>query len=183
MELILYTSEAKKDMQKAIEGFEHQISRVSTGRANPNLISGVKFIYYEEPMSIEEMAAISVPEAQQILIKPYDVKALKNIIISLNKMNLDVQIVDEGSQIRLKFPSLTTERRRDLVKQIVKFNENAKIAIRQARQDVNKMIKNDEELSEDEEKRYLEEIQKLTDKFSSKIDELNKNKEKELMTI
>ncbi|AAT27541.1 ribosome recycling factor [[Mycoplasma] mobile] len=183
MELNFYTNKVKLEMEKAVQTYSNQIAKISAGKANPKLISGIKFIYYDEPMSIEEMAAISVPEAQQILIKPYDIKTTKNIIESLNKMNYDMQIVDEGAQVRLKFPALTTERRKELVKQLVKLNESAKVAIRQVRQDENKLIKKDEELSEDEQKKYLDEIQKLTDKYIFKIEELNKDKEKELMTI
>ncbi|QZE12389.1 ribosome recycling factor [Mycoplasma sp. Ms02] len=182
MELDLYLMELEEKSDKAINHFKFELSKVSTGRANPQLIKGIKVDYYGTPTSIEELANISVPEPQQLLIKPYDQSSVKEIYKTLTNANLGIMPIDEGHQVRLNFPVLTTERRREMVKNLSKHTEAAKVGVRNARQDVNKSIKADEELSEDEQKKYLDVVQKSVDKLIVQITEIAKEKENELMT-
>ncbi|MBN3535073.1 ribosome recycling factor [Mycoplasma procyoni] len=183
MELDLYLMELEDRSQKVIENFEKQLSKISTGRANPQLVAYIKVDYYGTPTPIEQIASISVPQAQQILIKPFDISSTKDIYATIVAQNLSVQAVNEGHQIRLTFPPLTTERRREMVKGLSKTIEDAKVGIRVARQDINKDIKKDEELTEDEQKRYLDQIQVYVDKKIDLISKIAAEKEKDLMTI
>lgn len=183
MELELYKMDAEDKMEHSVSSYQSNISKISTGRANPAILDSVKVVYYETPTPINEIASISVPEPRQLLIKPFDMSINKDIVSAINNSNLGVQAVDEGEKTRISFPELTTERRRELVKSLSKYTEQAKISIRSARADANKGIKADDELSEDVEREYLESIQQLTNTYITKIDELTKAKEKDLMTI
>ena len=183
MEYELYELEAQDKMEQAIESYRSNLSKISAGRANPQLLSSIKVIYYETLTPLVEIAAISVPEPRQLLIKPFDRSVNKDIVSAINKASLGVNAVDEGDKARITIPEVTTQRRKELVKSLAKFTEQGKIQVRNARQEANKAIKADDELSEDVEKSYLEEIQKLTNKFTTKVDEMTKAKEKDLMTI
>ncbi len=183
MELDLYLMEAEEGMKIAVENYEVNISRISAGRANPMILNSVKMDYYGVSTPINQLASISVPEPRQLLIKPFEVNITKDIVAVINSASLGLNAVDEGHQARITFPELTTERRKQLVKNLSEFTEQSKIGVRAARQEANKLIKKDEELSEDDERNYLDEIQKLTNSFISKIDELTKTKTSELMTI
>lgn len=183
MEYELYELEAQDKMEQALEGYRANLSKISAGRANPQLLSSVKVIYYETLTPLVEIAAISVPEPRQLLIKPFDRSVNKDIVSAINKASLGVNAVDEGDKARITIPEVTTQRRKELVKSLAKYTEQARVQVRNARQEANKAIKADEELSEDAEKAYLEEIQKLTNKFTAKVDEMTKAKEKDLMTI
>ncbi|UUM19323.1 ribosome recycling factor [Mycoplasma sp. 1018B] len=183
MEFELYNYEFDIEAQKVLDHYVFELSKISTGRANPQLVKGIKINYYDSLTSLEELANISVPEAQQLLIKPYDVSINKEITKVILAENLNVAVADEGNQVRLTFAPLTTEKRKELVKGLNKFTESAKVGIRNTRQNVNKRIKADEELSEDLQRNYLDKIQKLTDEKIAHIDQLTKNKEKELLTI
>lgn len=181
MELDLYILDFEENAEKPINHFKFEMSKISTGRANPQIIKGIKINYYESLTALEELSHISIPEPQQLLIKPYDQTSTKDIYKALEKANLGVMPVDEGNQVRLTFPTLTTERRKELIKNLGKISEAAKVGVRNARQNVNKNIKADEELSEDEQKLYLDKIQKLVDEYIEKITLLTKEKESELM--
>lgn len=183
MELDYYILDLHEQCEKAISHFKFELSKISTGRANPNLIRGIKIMYYETLTPLEEISSIAVPEPQQLLIKPYDISTTADINKALLAANLGVSSVNEGDKVRITFPTLTTERRKEMVKNLSKFTEAAKVGVRNARQEVNKAIKNDEELTEDDEKKYLEVIQKEVDKQIEIINNLLKDKEKELMTI
>ena len=183
MEYELYELEAQDKMEQALEGYRANLSKISAGRANPQLLSSVKVVYYETLTPLVEIAAISVPEPRQLLIKPFDRSVNKDIVSAINKASLGVNAVDEGDKARITIPEVTTQRRKELVKSLAKYTEQARVQVRNARQEANKAIKADEELSEDAEKAYLEEIQKLTNKFTAKVDEMTKAKEKDLMTI
>ncbi|NQZ66253.1 MAG: ribosome recycling factor [Mycoplasmatales bacterium] len=183
MEINLYKSEAETEMKKSVHQYEINISKISTGRANPQILSSVSVIYYGVKTPLNEMANISVPDPRQLLLKPFDISVTKDIASSINNSKLGVNAVDEGDRIRISFPELTTERRRELVKSLSSYTEKAKISIRHSRQEINKMIKSDDELNEDDLRYFLEEIQKLTNIYTKKIDELTKEKEKSLMTI
>ncbi|MBZ4195464.1 ribosome recycling factor [Mycoplasma sp. 1331] len=183
MDLNLYILKIEDDSEKIINHLNFELSKISTGRANPQLIKGIRVNYYDAPTPLEELASISVPEAQQLLIKPYDISCIRDIIKSITNASLGINPVDEGNQIRIKFPPLTTERRKELVKSLSKHAENAKVGIRNIRQSINKIIKSEDEMSEDEEKRALAEIQKFVDKKISEIDLIISSKEKEIMQI
>ena len=185
MDWDLIQLEAEDKMQNAIESYKNNISKISTGRANPNILSSVRVNYYETLTPLNELASISVPEPRQLLIKPFD-KISSNIASAINKASLGVNAIDEGDKVRINFPELTTERRKELVKSLTQYTEQARVLVRSSRQDANKMIKNaknENEISEDDEKSFLDEIQKLTDKYTKKIEEITKEKEKDLMSM
>ncbi len=183
MEFELYEMEAKDLMKKSIEQYRSNLTKISVGRANPVILESVVVDYFDTPTPLVQIASISVPDPKQLLIKPFDMSINKDIVTAINKASLGITAVDEGDKTRITMPDITTERRKDLVKSLSKYTEQAKILIRSARQDANKNIKSDDELSEDDEKTYLNEIQNLTNKFTSEVDSLTKEKEAALMTI
>ncbi|MBU4689673.1 ribosome recycling factor [Mycoplasma zalophidermidis] len=183
MELDLYLLNFEETATKAIHHYGFELSKISTGRANPQLIKGVKIDYYGTLTALEELASISVPEPAQLLVKPFDISSVKDICKAILAANLGVQPVDEGNQVRLTFPALTSERRKELVKSLAKYTEQAKIGVRNARQDAMKAIKTDEELSEDEQKRYQDVIQKHVDAKVEIINKMTTEKEKELTNL
>ena len=183
MELELYKLDAEENMQKALSSYKNNLTKISAGRANPAILESVQVNYYEVMTPINQIASISVPEAKQLLIKPFDISTTKEIVNAINKASLGVNAIDEGDKARINFPEITTERRKDLVKSLSNYTEQAKIQVRSARQNANKQIKLDKELSEDDQRFYQDEIQKLTDKYIVSIDKVTKNKESDLMTI
>lgn len=183
MELELYKLEAEEQMEKALVSYKSNLTKISAGRANPALLETVRVNYFETPTPINQIASISVPEPRQLLIKPFDMSITKDVVAAINKASLGVQAVDEGDKARITLPEVTTQRRKELVKSLSSYTEQAKIQIRSARQNANKGIKSDEELSEDEQRNFQDEIQKLTDRYTGLIDETTKEKEKDLMTI
>ncbi|MGM9971293.1 MAG: ribosome recycling factor [Anaeroplasmataceae bacterium] len=174
--------EAEESMDKAISSFERELTTVRTGRANPNLLDTIVVMYYGAPSPIKQIAAISVPEANQLYIKPYDKSILKEIEKAITASNLGLTPQNDGNGIRLILPQMTEQRRRELCKDVSKMAEGAKVAVRNARRDANDALKK-LELPEDDEKGYLEDVQALTDKKVQKIDDLASEKEKELLTI
>lgn len=183
MDFELVFLEAEEKMEDVLNQYKVNLSKISTGRANPQILELVKVDYYGTLTPIPQLANISVPEPRQLLIKPYDMSVNKDIVSAINKASLGINAVDEGDKTRIKFPELTTERRRELVKSLSTYTEQARVQIRGVRQDANKDIKAAENLPEDDEKRFLEDIQKLTDKFNAQIEEATEVKQRELMTI
>lgn len=183
MELNLYIDSLKELINKVINNYEMQITKVAIGRANPNLISKIKINYYDTLTPIEELALISVIGALQLVVKPYDIASIKLMEKAILDYKLNVSIANEGHQLRIIYPQLTTDKRKELVKQLSVITEQAKVGIRQARQEINKQIKNDEDLSEDLQKHYLEIIQKEIDKSIEKIQNIEQEKQNDLMTI
>lgn len=183
MEYELYEMEAADAMDKSLSQYRSNLTKISAGRANPALLESVVINYFDAPTPLSQLASVSVPEPRQLLIKPFDMSINKDIVSAINKASLGVIAVDEGDKTRITLPEVTTERRKDLVKSLSKYTEQAKVLVRSARQDANKMIKGDEELSEDQQKDYLREIQTLTNTYTSKVDVMTKAKEKDLMTI
>ncbi len=183
MEYAMYELEALDGFEKAIENYKHNLNKISTGRANPAILNGVKVVYYDTLTPLVEIAAISTPEARQLLIKPFDVSSVKDITAAINSASLGLNGVNEGSQVRITLPDLTTDRRKEMVKSLANYTEQARIQIRSVRQDVNKSIKADEELSEDDEKHYLDQVQKLVDKFNLLVQQITDEKENDLMKI
>ncbi|UUD36306.1 ribosome recycling factor [Mycoplasmopsis citelli] len=183
MEIGLYLLDLEEKCEKAINHYRFEMSKISTGRANPQIVKGIRVDYYGTPTPLEELANISVPEAQQLLIKPYDITSVKEVNKALMNANLGVTPVDEGHQVRLNFPVLTTQRKNEIIKSLGKYSEQAKVGVRNARQEVNKQIKADEELSEDMQKSYLDQVQVFVDKQIDKINALTKEKEEQILKV
>ena len=177
---------ATKRMDGVIEQLNSNLSQVRTGRANAMILDRVKAEYYGTLTPVNQMAAIKTPDAHTLVIEPWDKSSLGAIEQAIMKADLGVSPSNDGSVIRLPFPQLTEERRKELAKQCKEFAEESRIAVRNARRDsnqaVDKMVK-DDNLPEDEKRRAEDEIQKLTDSYIGKIDDILKKKESEVMSI
>jgi ribosome recycling factor len=173
-------------MGKAIQSLKNQYTKVRTGRASANVLDGVMVDYYGSPTPIKQVGQISTPEARLLQIQPFDKTLIAEIEKSIINANLGLTPNNDGNFIRIQFPALTEDKRKDLVKQVKKMGEDAKIAIRNARRDQNEVVKKAEkgkDISEDDSKKFQEEIQKVTDKYVKDVDEIVTQKEKELMTV
>lgn len=173
-------------MDKALEALKKELALVRTGRANPAVLNGVTVEYYGVPTPINQIASIAVPEAQQLMIKPYDKSILKDVEKAILIADLNLTPLNDGTVIRINFPALTEQRRKELAKEVKAFGENAKIAIRNIRRDANEHLKKmekDKKISEDDLKFYEEEVQDVTDKHIQTIDDIVKEKEQSIMTI
>lgn len=176
-------SDIRESMDKALESLKHNFSKVRTGRANANNLSDITVDYYGVATPITQVAAVKVPEAHMLVIEPWD-KALVNAIVkAVTASDLGITPNSDGIVVRLPFPAPTEERRRELVKECRELAEHAKIAIRNARRDANNKLERDEELTEDEVRREQAKVQKATDEFVAKVDEMLKAKEAEVMEI
>ena len=174
--------ECETRMEEAIENLEKRFINVRAGRANPNMLDGVSVEYYGTPTPLKQLANISIPEARQLMIKPFDKSILGGIEKAIFEANLGITPNNNGECIFLVIPPLTEERRKELVKQVKQMAEEAKIALRNIRQDANTGIKN-LKLPEDVEKEGNNEVQELINKYNKVVDEKLKIKEQELMTI
>lgn len=173
-------------MTKSIEALREDFSTIRAGRANPHLLDKLKVDYYGTPSAIQAVANISVPEARVIQIQPWESKMIKEIEKAIVNSELGLTPSNDGKVIRLVFPELTEDRRKELVKDVKKKSENAKVAVRNVRRDANDLIKKAakaNEISEDEQKTIEDEIQKMTDKFIVEIDKLTDDKSNEILTI
>ena len=173
-------------MEKAVDSFQNRLSEVRAGRANPAILNKIKIDYYGVPTSISQLAGISVPEARLIVIQPWDGSVLKEIEKEILKSDIGINPNNDGKVIRLNFPELNEERRKEIVKSIKKTAEEAKVAVRNIRRDGIEEFKKkqkDSEITEDELKMAEDEIQKITDKNIAEIDKLLENKEKEVMSV
>ena len=175
-------NDVKAKMDKAIENLESRFTTVRAGRANPNILNGITIEYYGTPTPLNAISTISVPEARQLMIKPFDKSLLKEIEKAIYAADLGMSPNNNGEVVFLTIPELTEETRKNYVKQVKDMAEEARIALRNIRQDFNNMIKKDE-LPEDEEKRNLEIVQKLIDKYNQIVEDKFKEKEKELLSI
>lgn len=175
-------NDVKSKMDKVIENLESRFTTVRAGRANPNILNGIMVEYYGAPTPIQSVATISVPEARQLMIKPFDKSLLKEIEKAIYAAELGMAPTNNGEVVFLTIPELTEETRKNYVKQVKEMAEEARIALRNVRQDANNNIKR-EEYAEDEEKRYLDQVQKLIDKYNVILEEKYKEKEKELLSI
>ena len=180
LEMVLLEGEEKMD--KAIAAYERELSTVRTGRANASLLDSILIDYYGVPTPVKQISSISIPEANQLYIKPYDKSSLKTIETAIFASPLGLTPQNDGNGIRLILPKMTEERRRELVKQVGKMEETAKVAIRNVRRELNDDIKK-LDLPEDDEKSTLEDVQKLTDEKIAKIVSITEIKNKDLMSI
>ena len=177
---------AKQKMEKCVAALEHEFSTIRAGRANPAVLDKVTVDYYGAPTQINAMAAISVAEARILVIQPWDVSMLKSIEKAIMASDIGITPTNDGKCIRIAFPQLTEERRKELVKQISKYGEEAKVSVRNIRRDAMdkfKAMKKNSEITEDDMKNAEKDVQNLTDKFCDKVDTVCKEKEKEIMTI
>jgi len=174
--------EVELKMEKAIENLDMRLLNIRAGRANPAMLNGINAVYYGTPTPIQSLANITVPEARQLMIKPFDRGCLKDIERAINEANIGITPTNNGELIILTIPELTEERRREYVKQAKATAEEAKVALRNIRQDANNAIKR-EEYPEDEEKLLLDDVQELITKFNKIVDEKLKEKENELMHV
>ncbi len=180
-----YTNINEK-MEKSISVFAEKLSEVRAGRANPAILNKIKIDYYGTPTPINQVAGVSVPEARLIVIQPWDASVLKEIEKAILASDIGINPNNDGKVIRLAFPELNEERRKDLVKDIKKMAEEAKVAVRAIRRDgidEAKAKQKDSQITEDELKSAETEIQKITDKYVEEIDKLLEQKEKEIMSI
>ena len=176
----------EEKMKKTLASLESELVTIRAGRANPHVLDKIKVDYYGTPTPIQQIAAISTPDPRILQISPWDGSALKSIEKAILNSDLGINPQNDGRNIRLSFPQLTEERRKELVKQIRKYAENGKVAIRNIRRDAMESFKKKEkasEITEDDLKQAEKDLQKLTDDSSKKIDELLARKEKELMEI
>ena len=172
-------------MKKTMASLESDLATIRAGRANPNVLNKIMVDYYGTPTPIQQVGNVSVPEPRMILIQPWEKSMVKAIEKAIQTSELGINPTNDGSSIRLVFPELTEERRKELVKDVKKKGEGAKVAIRNIRRDGNDALKKlkGSEVSEDEIKDMEEELQKVTDKFVKKVDEAVEAKSKEVMTV
>ncbi|PJK17875.1 ribosome recycling factor [Chryseomicrobium excrementi] len=178
--------QTKDKMEKSVQAYSREIATIRAGRANASLLDKITVDYYGSPTPINQMAGISTPEARLLVIQPYDKTVINDIEKAIMKSDLGISPTNDGSVIRLAVPALTEERRKDLAKLVKKEAEEAKVHIRNVRRDGNEDLKKLEkngEITEDDLRSYQDEVQKLTDQYIAKIDELAKEKENEIMEI
>jgi len=178
--------ECEENMDKALEHLRHELRGIRTGRASTALVEHIKVDYYGSPTDLRSIAALNVPEATQILIKPFNPGDIKAIERAINESNIGLTPHSDGKQIRLMLPPLSQERRLQLAGQCKKLAEESKIAIRNARRDANKVVDTEEKgsvMTEDEANAAKEQVQELTKQYEGKADELVEHKKQEIMTV
>ena len=176
--------DVKERMNKAVEHFRHEVSTIRTGRASTTILDGLKVDYYGTPSPLNNIAHVTVPEGQLIVIQPFDPSSLESIEKSIISSDLGITPNNDGNVIRLNIPSLTEERRKELVKVVNKIIEDGKVAIRNIRRDANDSLKKsekDNDLSEDNLKRAIENVQEMTDEHINILNKIQTAKEKEIL--
>ncbi|HIT43486.1 TPA: ribosome recycling factor [Candidatus Avacholeplasma faecigallinarum] len=181
-ELEMLLLEGEEKMDKSIQAYERELATVRTGRANASLLDNIQIEYYGVMTPIKQISSISIPEANQLYIKPYDKSSMKAIETAILASPLGLTPQSDGNGVRLVLPKMTEERRRELVKLVGKMEEQAKVNIRNIRRDINDDIKK-LDLPEDEEKANLDDVQKITDKKINSIEQITASKNNELMAI
>ena len=176
-------NETESKMKKAIETMEKRFTNVRAGRANPAILDGVTVNYYGTATPLKSLATISIPEARQLMIKPFDRSCLNDIEKGIYEANIGLTPNNNGECIILNIPALTEETRKEYVKQVKQIAEDGKINLRNIRQDSNNEIKKNEDLTDDEKDNLMGDVQELINKYNKVIDEKEKEKEKELLTV
>jgi len=177
---------SSESMKKSIDSLSGELKKVRTGRAQVSMLDSIRVDYYGNPSPLNQVASVSCPDAKSFLIAPWETSILKEIEQSIVKSDIGMTPQNDGKVIRLKLPDLTEERRKQLVKQIKKTVEEARVSVRMARRDANdelKKLQKDKLISEDDMKRAQDDIQKATDDFIKQVDKIGDDKEKELLTI
>jgi ribosome recycling factor len=177
--------EARDGMEKAIERFHKELTKVRTGRASTNLLDGLSVDYFDTPTPLKQLATLSVPDPRMIVVSPFDKTAISAIEKAIQKSDLGLTPSNDGKVIRLQIPPLTEERRKQLVKQVRKIAEDHRIRVRDNRRDGLSLLKDLEEggLSKDDRHRAEKKVQELTDEFVKKVDELTAQKEKDVLEV
>lgn len=173
-------------MTKSVDSLKYQLTKVRTGRASASVLDGVQVDYYGSPTPVNQVGQVSTPEARLLQIQPFDKTMIAAIEKAILGANLGLTPSNDGNLIRIPFPALTEERRKDQVREVKKLGEDARIGIRNARRDQNEVIKKAEkakEISEDESKKFQQEVQTITDKYIADVDKIIDAKEKELMSV
>ena len=178
-----YTDMAEERMEKTLDALKSNFARVRTGRANPKILDPIRVDYYGVSTPITQLAGVKVPEASMLVIEPWDKSILRAIERAIMDSDLGIMPSNDGVCIRLPFPKPTEERRRELAKECSQMAEDARVAVRNVRRDVNGKIERDDEMTEDDETREKKAIQKITDSYIDKIDETLKTKTAEVMEI
>lgn len=181
-----FVKDAESKMQKTIEAVKADFASVRAGRANASVLDRVQVEYYGSPTPLNQVASISSPDPRQLVIQPWDSSLLREIEKAILTSELGINPQNDGKVIRLTFPQLTEERRKELTKQVHKYAEGGKVAVRNIRRDVMdkiKAAKKTSEITEDDAKDYEKKLQDVTDKYVRKLDELAAEKEKELMSV
>jgi ribosome recycling factor len=179
-------NDTKDRMTKGIQSLKREFTTIRTGRANPSILDKIQVDYYGAPTPLNQLATISVPEARLLVIQPFDKSVIADIEKQIQKSDLGLTPANDGNVIRIAIPALTEERRKELVKVVKKYAEEAKVAIRNVRRDANDSLKKAEKegtITEDELRRATEEVQKLTDKQIAEVDVVTESKEKEIMEV
>jgi ribosome recycling factor len=178
--------DAEERMKHAIEHLKQDFAGYRTGRANPAMVERIIVDYHGTPMQLQHLASITVPEPRQLLIKPWDQSAVQAIEKAIQRSELGVNPVSDGHTLHINLPPLTEERRKDLIKQVHKRAEEGRVAIRNIRRDLHehlRQMQKNKQISEDELKRYEQQMEKLTHKYIEEVDKLQKAKDEELMEV
>ncbi|GEP99194.1 ribosome-recycling factor [Staphylococcus arlettae] len=179
-------NDTKSKMTKTIDSFSRELANISAGRANSNLLNGVTVDYYGAATPVQQLASINVPEARLLVISPYDKSSVADVEKAIIAANLGVNPSSDGEVIRISVPALTEERRKELVKEVKKIAENAKVAIRNVRRDSNDFLKKQEkdgDITEDDLRSQTDDVQKLTDDSIKEVDRLLEEKENDIMSV
>lgn len=178
--------DSEERMKKAIETIRHEIATIRTGKATTSLLDGIRVEYYGSAVPLQQVASVSAPEPRLLVIQPWERKVLPEIVKAIQRSDLGLNPADDGSVIRLAIPTLTEERRRDLVKHLGKVIEDGRVRIRTIRRETNeelKRLEREHKISEDDSKRTQAEVQKLTDRYAGILDELFGKKQAEVMEV
>ncbi|NOY44488.1 MAG: ribosome recycling factor [Deltaproteobacteria bacterium] len=178
--------QAKKSMEKALEALQRHFARVRTGRASLALLDGIRVEYYGTPTPLNQVASLSIPEPRLIAIQPWDKSVIPAIEKAILQSELDLNPTNDGNVVRVPIPKLTEERRKELVKVVRGMAEDARVAVRNARREANSELdrmQKEKVISEDDQRRMKDEIQKLTDEYVAKVDQVLKQKEAEIMEV
>ena len=178
--------DTKARIQKSIDNLSRELANISAGRANSNLLNGVTVDYYGAPTPVQQLASINVPEARLLVISPYDKTSVDDIEKAIIAANLGVNPTSDGEVIRISVPALTEERRKELVKNVKKIGEDAKVSIRNIRRDINDHLKKEEkngDITEDDLRSQTDDVQKATDNSIKEIDQLVDDKEQDIMSV
>lgn len=178
--------DTEQHMEKSLDVLRRELTNIRTGRANPGIIEHLQVEYYGVPTPLQQLATITAPDARQLLVQPYDRSALGSIDKAIRQSDLGFNPTNDGALLRITIPQLTEERRRDMVKSVHKRVEEAKVAIRNVRREANdhvKRLRKEKQMSEDEEKRAQEQLQKLTDRAIKDADSVGQMKEAEMLEV
>jgi ribosome recycling factor len=181
-----FVKHAEERMKKAVETIRHEVASIRTSKATTSLLDGIRVEYYGNPVPLLQVASVSAPEARLLVIQPWERSVLPEIVKSIQKSDLGLNPVDDGTVVRLSLPTLTEERRKDLVKVLGKIVEDGRVRVRTVRRESNeelKKLERDHKISEDDSKKTQTEIQKLTDRFIAQLDELFHKKQAEVMEV